>query len=140
MSGSTNGELSASLTDKFSRGNVLAKDCPSRGILQDVTSRWGVLILFSLLDGTHRFSELRKKITGVSEKMLSQTLQALEADGFVLRIAHPVIPPHVEYCLTDQGVEVARRVEELVNWIELNLGDILHAQNQYDERKSSKEF
>ncbi|AJQ97784.1 winged helix-turn-helix transcriptional regulator [Gynuella sunshinyii] len=126
-----------SLTQKFRRGDVLAKECPSRGVLQDVTSRWGVLILFALLGGTHRFSELRKKITGVSEKMLSQTLQALENDGFVKRIAHPVIPPHVEYQLTDTGVEVARRVEELVNWIEVNIGDIVVAQNQYDERKAS---
>ncbi|WP_428241173.1 winged helix-turn-helix transcriptional regulator [Gynuella sp.] len=125
-----------SLTQKFRRGDVLTKECPSRGVLQDVTSRWGVLILFSLLGGTHRFSELRKKITGVSEKMLSQTLQALENDGFVKRIAHPVIPPHVEYQLTETGVEVARRVEELVNWIEINIGDIVVAQNQYDERKA----
>jgi DNA-binding HxlR family transcriptional regulator len=125
-----------SLSEKFQRGDVLAKACPSRGVLHDVTSRWGVLVLFSLLDGTHRFSELRKRITGVSEKMLSQTLQALEADGFVLRIAHPVIPPHVEYQLTDNGVEVANRVKELANWIELNIGDILQARSQFAERKS----
>jgi DNA-binding HxlR family transcriptional regulator len=126
-----------SLADKLRRGDVLAKDCPSRSILQDVTSRWGVLVLFSLLDGTHRFSELRKKISGVSEKMLSQTLQALEADGFVLRTAHPVIPPHVEYQLTESGVEVARRVEGLVNWIELNLAGILDAQRGYAGLKAS---
>ncbi len=126
-----------SLADKLRRGDVLAKDCPSRSILQDVTSRWGVLVLFSLLDGTHRFSQLRKKISGVSEKMLSQTLQALEADGFVLRIAHPVIPPHVEYQLTESGVEVAQRVEGLVNWIELNLAGILEAQRGYAGQKAS---
>ncbi len=123
------------LTEKFKRGDVLAKDCPSRGILQDVTSRWGVLVLLSLFEETHRFSELRRMITGVSEKMLSQTLQALEADGFVLRIAHPVIPPHVEYQLTDSGVEVARRVSELTDWIELNIGDILKQKNKYVKRK-----
>ncbi|MFM2481540.1 winged helix-turn-helix transcriptional regulator [Celerinatantimonas sp. YJH-8] len=124
------------LTDKLSRGNVLAKECPSREILQDVTSRWGVLILFTLLKGTHRFSELRKKITGISEKMLSQTLQSLEADGFILRIAHPVIPPHVEYQLTEQGGIVAQKVTELVNWIELNISDILISKNHYAEGKS----
>lgn len=137
MSESSNADLTSCITDKFSRGNVLAKECPSRKILQDVTSRWGVLVLFSLLNGTHRFSELRKKITGISEKMLSQTLQALEADGFVLRIAHPVIPPHVEYQLTTQGTEVARRVAELANWIELNIEDILLAQDQYEQRKAN---
>jgi DNA-binding HxlR family transcriptional regulator len=121
--------------DKFGRGDVLIKECPSRGVLQDVTSRWGVLVLIALLDGTHRFSELRKKINGVSEKMLSQTLQALEADGFVLRIAHPVIPPHVEYKLTQSGVDVAHRVQALVDWIELNIGDILEAKAQYLEKK-----
>jgi len=119
----------------FSRGNVLAKECPSRSILKHVTSQWGVLVLFALLGGTHRFSELRKKITGVSEKMLSQTLQTLEADGFVLRIAHPVIPPHVEYQLTLSGVEVAKRVEGLVDWIEHNLNDILRSQSEYEENR-----
>lgn len=136
--GKNKSEMSGLLSEKFSRGNVLAKECPSRSILQDVTSRWGVLVLFALLGGTHRFSELRKKITGVSEKMLSQTLQALEADGFVLRIAHPVVPPHVEYCLTDKGTEVAYKVEQLVDWIESNLGDILNAQQQYDDAKAVK--
>ncbi|MCA0937486.1 helix-turn-helix transcriptional regulator [Vibrio alginolyticus] len=136
--GENTNEISGLLSEKFSRGNVLAKECPSRSILQDVTSRWGVLVLFTLLGGTNRFSELRKKITGVSEKMLSQTLQALEADGFVLRIAHPVVPPHVEYCLTNKGTEVAYKVEQLVDWIESNLGDILNAQQQYDEAKAVK--
>ncbi len=121
----------------FERGNVLAKQCPSRTILKHVTSQWGVLVLFSLLEGTHRFSELRKKITGVSEKMLSQTLQTLEADGFVLRIAHPVIPPHVEYQLTENGVEVAKRVEGLVDWIEHNLNDIINSKNDGSVKKKS---
>ena len=98
-----------------------------------------MLVLFSLLGGTYRFNELRKKITGISEKMLSQTLQALEADGFVLRIAHPVIPPHVEYQLTDQGKVIAGKVEDLVNWIEVNLEDILSSQKSYDDRKTRKE-
>lgn len=118
--------------ETLSRGNVLAKECPSRSILKHVTSQWGVLILFSLLEGTYRFSELRNKITGVSEKMLSQTLQTLEADGFVLRIAHPVIPPHVEYQLTANGVEVAKRVEGIVDWIEHNLNDIMQSQSDYE--------
>ncbi len=135
MSGNSPTLAEDSLSTQLNRGNVLAKECPSRAILQDVTSRWGVLVLFALLGGTHRFSELRKKINGVSEKMLAQTLQSLEADGFVLRTAHPVIPPHVDYQLTDHGTEVARRVEDLVDWIELNLADILQAQNRYKEKR-----
>ncbi|MEK8044811.1 winged helix-turn-helix transcriptional regulator [Ideonella margarita] len=100
--------------------------CPSREVLQHLTSRWGVLVLVALLlGGTHRFSELRRKIDGVSEKMLAQTLQTLEADGFVRRTAHPVVPPHVEYSLTRMGEEAARQVAELVDWIEGNLPRIL---------------
>jgi DNA-binding HxlR family transcriptional regulator len=94
-------------------------------VLQNVTSRWGVLVLVALMAGTYRFSELRRKIGGVSEKMLAQTLQALEADGFVLRTACPVVPPHVEYSLTRMGQEVAREVESLADWIEGNLYRIM---------------
>ncbi|BFR49845.1 helix-turn-helix domain-containing protein [Nitratidesulfovibrio sp. HK-II] len=106
------------------RGNLFAEKCPSRQILTHVTSRWGVLILVALLDGTHRFSELRRRIGGVSERMLSQTLQWLEADGFVLRIAYPVVPPHVEYSLTPLGREISEQVRQLTDWIEENLGRI----------------
>ena len=107
------------------RGNLFAEACPSREVLQHVTSRWGVLILVALLGGTHRFSELRRKIGGVSEKMLAQTLQALESDGFVLRTSFPVVPPHVEYSLTPMGTEVAAQVQTLADWIEHNLSTIL---------------
>jgi DNA-binding HxlR family transcriptional regulator len=96
-------------------------------VLQHVTSRWGVLVLVALLAGTHRFSDLRRKIGGVSEKMLAQTLQWLESDGFVLRKSYPVVPPHVEYSLTPLGLEVARRVEALADWIEGNLPSIMEA-------------
>ena len=109
------------------RGVVLAAECPSRPILNHVTSRWGVLVLFVLSDGTHRFSQLRRKIGGVSERMLAQTLQALEADGFVSRKALPVLPLHVEYSLTPLGQELAPKVIGLIDWIETNLHQIISA-------------
>lgn len=113
------------LAEQMARGELFAAECPSREVLQHVTSRWGVLVLVALLAGTHRFSDLRRKIGGVSEKMLAQTLQWLEGDGFVLRTQYPVVPPHVDYTLTPMGVEVARQVEGLADWIEGNLGRIL---------------
>lgn len=109
------------LSERLRRGQLFAADCPSRGVLDHVTSRWGVLALVALRDGTLRFSELRRRIGGVSEKMLAQTLQALEEDGFVLRTAHPEVPPRVDYRLTPLGTEVAAHVAALVDWIELNL-------------------
>ena len=116
---------SVSLLERIRTGEVLARDCPSREILNHVCSRWGVLVLVVLLDGVHRFSELRRKIGGVSEKMLSQTLQSLEQDGFVDRKALPVVPPHVEYRLTAMGEEVALQMDGLTSWIEENLPRIL---------------
>ncbi len=118
---------SVSLLERIRTGEVLARDCPSREILNHVCSRWGVLVLVVLLDGMHRFSELRRKIGGVSEKMLSQTLQNLEQDGFVDRTALPVVPPHVEYRLTAMGEEVALQMDGLTTWIEENLPRILAA-------------
>lgn len=103
------------------RGDLFTPICPSRSVMEHVTSRWGVLVLVALLDGTMRFSELRRKVAGVSEKMLAQTLQALEGDGFVRREVFPVIPPRVDYTLTPMGQEVAQHVETLADWIEENM-------------------
>jgi DNA-binding HxlR family transcriptional regulator len=113
------------LSDKLLHGELLSADCPSREVLKHVTSRWGVLVLIVLQEGTHRFSDLRRTIGGVSERMLAQTLQWLEADGFVARHAYPVVPPHVEYTLTPLGEEVAEKVRLLADWIEVNMPRIV---------------
>ncbi len=83
------------------------------------------MILVLLLERTHRFSQLRRRIGGVSEKMLAQTLQVLEADGFVLRVVHPHTPPQVEYSLTPIGLEIATRVHALTTWVEANVAHVL---------------
>ncbi|WP_405856579.1 helix-turn-helix transcriptional regulator [Streptomyces sp. NBC_00090] len=106
--------------------------CPSRLVLEHVTSRWGVLILAALLERSYRFSELRRAIGGVSEKMLAQTLQTLERDGFVHRDAKPVIPPRVDYTLTGLGEEAARQVWELARWTERQVGAVEEARGRYD--------
>ena len=115
------------LAARLQRGELFSPDCPSRSVLQHVTSRWGVLVLAALLGGTHRFSTLRRTVGGVSEKMLAQTLQGLEQDGFVQRTAYPEVPPRVDYRLTPLGLEVAQQVQGLVDWIELNLGRVMQA-------------
>jgi DNA-binding HxlR family transcriptional regulator len=128
------GPLAAALAARS--GDLFASACPSRGVLDHVTSLLGVLVLVALLEGTHRFSELRRKVAGVSEKMLSQTLQALERDGFVLREAYPVIPPRVDYSLTGMGREVAGRVEALADWIEGSMPRIAKARARQDARRA----
>jgi DNA-binding HxlR family transcriptional regulator len=112
--------------------------CPERGIMEHVTSRWGVLALIRLLERPHRFGELRRAIATygrVSEKMLAQTLQNLERDGLVNRDAKPVIPPHVEYSLTDLGREAAEQVSALALWTNERVDDVQKAREKYDAAK-----
>lgn len=120
------------LTQQLRDGNLFAEQCPSRDVLKHVTSRWGVLILVALRDGTHRFSDLRRKMGGVSEKMLAQTLQWLEQDGFVNRVSYPVVPPHVEYSLTPLGEQVSEKVAALADWIEMNLPLVMASRHERD--------
>ena len=112
--------------DDAMRGNVLAAACPSRPILQHLTSRWGVLVMLALQrGGTQRFSELYKGIEGVSERMLAQTLQNLQGDGMVRREDFQTVPPHVEYSLTAHGTQAAQKLADLVDWLEENLAGIV---------------
>ncbi|HKS33846.1 MAG TPA: helix-turn-helix domain-containing protein [Enterobacteriaceae bacterium] len=122
------------LSEQLRDGNLFAAECPSREVLKHVTSRWGVLILVALRNGTHRFSDLRRKMGGVSEKMLAQSLQALEQDGFVNRVSRPVVPPHVEYSLTPLGEQISDKVAALADWIELNLPEVLAMREERESR------
>ncbi len=115
----------ATASKKPRRGNVYSADCPTRTILDHVSSRWGPLILTRLMEREHRFSELARQIGGVSEKMLAQSLRALEEDGFVLRTVYPTVPPQVEYSLTELGRQLAPHVRALTAWVEENVGRVL---------------
>lgn len=117
------------LTEQIRRGEVLDPNCPSREILRHITSRWGLLVLIALSEETLRFSELRRKVGGISEKMLAQTLQAFEEDGFIDRRSYPVAPPHVEYRLTPLGIEVKDQIAGLANWLESNLHRVMKQRN-----------
>jgi DNA-binding HxlR family transcriptional regulator len=116
------------------KANVHSADCPTRLILDDVMSRWGSLVLVLLLDSTYRFSELAYLIGGVSEKMLSQTLRRLEADGFVRREVHSTKPPKVEYSLTPLGCELSKHVQSLLNFVHKNASRVLRNRDNAQER------
>lgn len=91
-------------------------NCPIRDVLDRIADRWSLLVLTSLRDGTLRFSELRRAIGDISQRMLSLTVRRLEQDGFVSRTVHPTVPPSVEYSLTDLGRSVLEPVGALVEW------------------------
>ena len=115
--------LPAALAD-----GVFPAGCPSRTVLDHITSKWGVLILLALSEGEQRWSDLRRRAEGVSEKMLAQTLKTLERDGLVTRTAQPVIPPRVDYSLTGRGYELSALLVPLVAWAFENADDIIKGQ------------
>ncbi|MFD0365252.1 winged helix-turn-helix transcriptional regulator [Nocardia sp. GCM10030253] len=117
--------------DPALEADVFARNCTSRPVLQNVASRWGILALVALREGSYRFSALRRRVDGVSERMLSQTLQALERDGMVHREVHETIPPRVEYTLTDLGADVAAHLESLIQVLETNMPRVRDAQAAY---------
>lgn len=117
-----------------SKGDCFQAECPAREVLNHVSSRWGGLVLGALLDGDLRYSEIRARVGGISEKMLAQTLDVLERDGLLARTSHPEVPPRVEYALTENGRALARRLVELFAWIGDNVEAFVQAQRTYDER------
>lgn len=117
--------------------NVFARACTSRETLEHVTGRWGTLTLGALHEGSFRFNELRRRVDGVSEKMLAQTLHALERDGLVHREAQPTNPPRVDYTLTPLGREVAERLVGLIELVEGRMPDVLTARETYDEGRAA---
>lgn len=118
-------------------GDCFSDECPAREVLNHVSSRWGGLVLGALLDRDLRYSEIRARVGGISEKMLAQTLDVLERDGLIARTSYPVVPPHVEYALTASGRALAERLIDLFTWIGTNVQTFVRAQKQYDSRLKS---
>jgi DNA-binding HxlR family transcriptional regulator len=98
------------------RPNVLSQNCESRQALDRIADKWTCLIVYALLDGPRRHGELRRMIEGVSQKMLTQTLRSMEADGLVSRTVVDVIPPHVEYALTPLGQTLSDPLVAICQW------------------------
>jgi DNA-binding HxlR family transcriptional regulator len=117
--------------------SVYARDCPSRQLLDRIGDTWSVLIVGSLADGSLRYTELAQRIQGVSPKMLTQTLRALERDGLLTRTVHAVVPPRVDYTLTALGRSLLDLVGALENWAETHIVDVTDAREKYDAQAYS---
>lgn len=133
----------AGATDRADQGyavafDVFARNCPSRTVLEHITGRWGVLVLTGLYAGAARFNALRRRVDGVSEKMLAQTLQALERDGFVHREVLAVMPPRVEYSLTELGRTTAGNLLDLIGHLEANMPAVLAARQRHDHHDPAR--
>jgi DNA-binding HxlR family transcriptional regulator len=108
--------------------------CPTRQVVDHIAGKWTVLIVDALSAGTMRYTEIKRKVEGVSQKMLTQTLRSLEADGFLTRTVHPTIPPQVEYTLTPLGHSLAGPISELRRWAETHINEIEEARARINEQ------
>lgn len=116
------------------RADVYDSDCPSRQVLDRIGDTWSVLIVGTLARGPRRYSELAARIQGISPKMLTQTLRGLERDGMISRTVFPVVPPRVDYALTDLGSSLLGLVSALETWAEAHISDVAQARAAYDLR------
>ena len=112
-------------------------DCPSRQVLDRIGDTWSVLIVGALARGPRRYSALAARIQGISPKMLTQTLRGLERDGMISRTVFPVVPPRVDYALTDLGSSLLELVSALETWAEGHIGDVARARAAYDLRTAT---
>jgi DNA-binding HxlR family transcriptional regulator len=118
---------------------VYSGACPARELLDRIANKWTTLIVGTLSEagGPVRFTELRRSIGGISQKMLTQTLRDLERDGLVTRKVFPVIPPRVEYAVTPLGLTLREPLSALSAWTESHMAEVKAAQRQFDERSDS---
>ncbi|MFL6108223.1 MAG: winged helix-turn-helix transcriptional regulator [Marmoricola sp.] len=107
-------------------------DCPSRKLLDRISDKWVALALASLAEGPHRYSELSRRLAGVSQKMLTQTLRGLERDGLVFRVVTPSVPVRVDYELTELGHSLQETMLVLKRWAEANMDEVEAARTAYD--------
>jgi len=125
---------STTLTSHDGGFDVLAAACPTRQVMSRIGDKWTLLTLFALGDQTLRFSELRREVEGVSQKMLTQTLRGLERDGLVSRRVYATVPPKVEYAVTPLGASLQRVIAEMRAWAYGHMDEIAAARSSYDDR------
>ncbi len=115
------------------------RGCPSRDLLDRIGDKWTVLILGQLSDGeAHRFATIRDAVQGISEKMLTQSLRNLEADGLVVRTVYAEVPPRVEYRLTPLGHTLREPLRALTTWSIAHAAEVLEHRERYLNRHSAR--
>jgi DNA-binding HxlR family transcriptional regulator len=110
--------------------NVYNSACPSRRVLAVLAEKWTLLIVAQLAEGPMRTAEIRRRVDGISEKMLIQTLRKLESYALVSRRSYPEVPPRVEYRLTPLGRSLARLAGLFGRWVERNVRQLLRAEQE----------
>lgn len=122
------------LAEAAMRGDVFARHCPTRQLLDRVGDKWSILLLGMLGEGEMRFSALKRRVDGISQKMLAQTLRNLERDGLISRHVEATVPVSVTYAITPLGQELLAALQRLIDWAETRMGAVAAAQVAYDAR------
>ena len=137
MSNTTNPQADHNLKHQVARckkaHQQVDPQCPVRGIMDKVGSKWSVLIIMVLSERSHRFGELKREVPDISQRMLTQTLRELQRDGLINRTVHATTPPTVEYSLTDLGKTLLGPLTGLLSWAEKNSDDIRAAREAFDQ-------
>lgn len=110
--------------------DIFDRSCPSRTIIDLIGSRWSMLIVCALREGSVRANELIRRVDGISQKMFTQTIREMEHSGLVHRQSYPEVPPRVEYSLTPLGVDLSRLVHQMEKWVLKNYNPIMNARNK----------
>ncbi|MBB5852888.1 winged helix-turn-helix transcriptional regulator [Amycolatopsis umgeniensis] len=115
---------------------VHGRDCPSRTVIEVLANKWALYVLGAIrrYERPMRFSELRRLLDGITQKMLTQTLRALERDGLIRRDVYPTVPPRVEYGLTPLGVDVGKLTNAVAEWAVENVDQIFAARSAFDDK------
>lgn len=121
--------------DPARAADAFSDACPSRAVLQHLTGRWGALTLAALGEGPMRFGDLRRRVSGISDRMLARTLSDLERDGIVIRTVRSAIPPHVEYEASPLGADLASHLGTLIHLLESRFQEVRAAQRDFDARQ-----
>lgn len=114
--------------------DVYLRKCPSRTVLDLFSDKWTMLVICALAGGPKRFGELRRRLDGITQKMLSQTLRSLERGGLVTRTVYATTPPSVEYALTELGTSTTKLLDDIRNWAETHVWEVVAARESYDRR------
>jgi DNA-binding HxlR family transcriptional regulator len=123
----------------MARYDVMSARCPSRDVLAYITDKWTVLVLAILTEGTARFNELRRRIQGISQKMLTRTLRDLEENGFVSRRIYAEVPPRVEYTLTPLGHSLVKVLDTVKDWTNRHTGEVVAARERFGKERALRE-
>lgn len=128
-------ETTPGLTSAYERGDVYAAECPTRQLLDRIADKWTTLLLTTLDQGPMRFNALKRRIEGVSQKMLSQTLRQLERDGLATRHVEATVPVSVTYEITPLGRTLVTALGPMIDWAETRMGEVDAARRDYDARE-----